>query len=82
MFGFYLVLELVPVLFEEGWNKFDPLIVVDIRDHSEIGVERLSFFVVKRIEKVYPTFVHLARKKNQINIGKFANINWARVNQN
>ena len=63
MFGFYLVLELVPVLFEEGWNKFDPLIVVDIRDHSEIGVERLSFFVVKRIEKVYPTFVHLARKK-------------------
>ena len=62
MFGFYLVLELVPVLFEEGWNKFDPLIVVYIRDHSEIGVERLGFFVVKRIEKVYSTFVHLAKK--------------------
>ena len=54
-----LVLELVPVLFEEGWNKFDQLIVVDIRDLSEIGVEQLGFFVVRRIEKVYSTFVHL-----------------------
>ena len=34
-----LVMELVPVLSEEGWNKFDPLTVVDIRDYSEIGVE-------------------------------------------
>jgi hypothetical protein len=38
----------------------DTLIFVDIRDHSEIGVEWLGFFVVKRIEEVYYTFVHLA----------------------
>ena len=44
------------------WNKFDTLIVVDIRYHSEVGVERLGFFVVKRIEEVYSTFVHLAEK--------------------
>ena len=36
-----LVLALVPVLSEEGWNKLDSLIVVGIREYSEIGVERL-----------------------------------------
>ena len=41
-------------------TDLDTLIFVDIRDHSEIGVEWLGFFVVKRIEEVYSTIVHLA----------------------
>ena len=42
----YLILELLFELFEVGRDKLDPLIVVDVGDHTKVGMKRFGFFII------------------------------------
>ena len=43
-------------------EEIDPLIVVDVGDHTKVGMKRFSFFIVQGVEKVDPAFVYFVGK--------------------